>query len=253
MRAKAPLKQPVIRSLLVIVAAVCAACGSSSPSSPSSPSPGALSGKTAGAALRLALRDATTAGTVRVSVRTQGSAVSQSVVGEVGGDQGDVIVTTPTGVVHIIVTGGTGYLESDALPGLEALGVSSTAAAGYINKWISVTPGSAPYPSLAAAVSFTSTLDEFTPGGGLTLTEKVIAGRTVGFIEGTGSSDQTVQAYHVQMAVTTTAPVTPVGGIVSIQANGRSVTQTAVFSQWGRPLSITAPVGATPLDRIPAG
>src|ERR1700730_15221297 len=95
------------RRLIVVaaVALVSSGCGSSNPS------PGVLSGQTATEALRLALRNATAAATVRFRIETRGNAIHQTVVGEAGAQGGVVTVTNTTGVVRIVVSRGIGYIS----------------------------------------------------------------------------------------------------------------------------------------------
>jgi hypothetical protein len=229
---------------LALAPVVVAACGSSGPTL------GSLSGMTAHQALQLALHNAHQAKTVSFSVKTQAAGFQQSVQGDTGPAGGDVTVTSPAGVVRIIVVGGMGYLESDAGGLQAALGLSSTAATAGADKWIAIPPVSPHYADLTRATSFDSTLSEFTPSGTLRLTDTNIAGRSVGLIEGAGTATVQVQSYDVQMALTTQKPILPIGGGVTVKANGNTSMQAAVFSLWGRSLSLSPPPGAISLASI---
>jgi len=229
-------------SLCVVSSIVMAACSSS-------PSPGALAGKSAGTVLRLALRDARAAGSMHFSIQTKGG-VQQDAIGEISSQGGEAVMTSSNGVTRILVMGKTGYIESDAMDLQAGMGLSVTAAAANANKWITLTSAAAAFPQLANSVSFTSTLDEFTPGGKLSLAVSTIAGHTVGLIEGTGTATQAVTSYEVEMAVTTTSPVLPLAGGVRISANGKTVTQAAIFDQWGKRVTVKPPTGAVPLADI---
>jgi hypothetical protein len=233
---------------LVLAALVLTACGSSSPP------PDALSGKSPTQVLRLALADARKAGTVRYTITTQSGSAKQIVTGDANTTGGAVVVTNSTGTLRVVVIGDTGYIQSDA-PALQgALGVSSAVADANANKWISVTSADSQFSELATATSFTSTLAEFTPGGNaLHLTEKTVAGRRVGLINGVGKSSVAVQSYAIQLAVTTKRPVLPVAGAVTVQGNGKTATQIAVFAVWGKPLTLTAPANPIPLSAITKG
>jgi hypothetical protein len=229
---------------LAVTSLVGAACGSSGPTL------GSLSGLTAQQALQLALHNARQAKTLSFTVKTQATGFQQSVQGDAGPAGGDVTVTSPAGVLRIIVVGGMGYVESD-VGGLEAaLGLSSTAAGAGADKWIAIPPASPHYADLTRATSLDSTLGEFTPGGTLELTDTNIAGRSVGLIEGIGTATVKVQSYQVQMAVSTQKPILPIGGGVTVKANGNTSMQAAVFSLWGRTLNLSAPAGAIPLASI---
>jgi hypothetical protein len=224
------------------------ACSSASPSSSS-----ALAGKSASQVLALALHNATRAATVHFSVETKNTGFNQKVVGDVGPSGGDVVVSSPTSGLHIVVNGRTGYLQADATSLQAALGLAPSTASAYAHKWISVAPGDAQYSQVQTAASFPSTLAEFTPGGHLRLSTKVIAGHTLGFINGVGSSSVVLKLYQVALAVTTTPPVLPVAAVVSVQGNAKSGTQSAVFTRWGEAVNDATPPNTTPLSTIVHG
>jgi hypothetical protein len=231
--------------VVATLAFVLSGCGSSNPS------PGVLSGKTAAETLRLALRNAAAAGTMRFRIETNGGALHQTVVGEAGTQGGEVTVTNTTGVVRIVVTGGVGYISAGAASLQSAMGLSATAATTYANRWISVTPADAPYSKLATSVSFSSTLAEFTPGGKhVHLVVRTIAGHSVGLIDGVGSALAPVESYRVELGVTTDSPVLPIAGTVTVKANGTTATQAGVFTLWGTPLGVKVPSHAVALSAI---
>jgi len=232
---------------LALYALALSACGSSGPP------PDALSGKSPAEVLRLALADARKAATLRYTITTQSGSAKQSVAGDANADGGAVVVTNSTGVLRVVVIGDTGYIQSDAAALQGALGVSSAVATANAGKWISVTSADSQFGDLATATSFSSTLAEFTPGGNLHMTEQTVAKHRVGLIDGIGKSSVAVQSYNIQMAVTTKAPVLPVAGAVTVQGNGKTATQIAVFAVWGKPLTLTAPANATPLSTLTKG
>ena len=224
------------------------ACGSSN--SPAD----ALAGKSASQVLELALDNATKAGTMGYTITTQSGTGKQSVAGNASAKGGDVLVTNPDGVLHLVVIGATAYVKSDAAVLQSVLSLPAAAASGNADKWISVTSKETQFGPLAAATSFSSTLAEFTPGGAsLRLTGGTVAGHHVGLIDGTGPSAVSAQTYDIQLVVTTKAPVLPIGGGVTVQGNGKKATQVAVFALWGKPLTLQAPTGATPLSAIAPG
>jgi hypothetical protein len=235
--------------VLMVLLSVLTSCGSSSPP------PDALTGKSAAQVLELALHNAKAEGTMRYRITTQGSGSQQSVAGDASAKGGIVVVTNANGVVRIVVTGGIAYIDSNASVALQGvLGLSPALAGANTNKWISLTPTDSQFGQLATAASFSSTLTEFTPGGSqLHLTEKTVAGKRVGLIDGTGTPVVALQSYDIQLAVTTRSPVLPVGGAVSAQGNGKTATQIALFALWGKPFPLTAPTNATPLSVITHG
>jgi hypothetical protein len=165
------------------------------------------------------------------------------------------VVTSGSAVVKILVIGNDAWIESNSGAELAAaLSLSSAVAGANADKWISLTSSDAPFSAMATATSFSSTLAEFTPGGStLGLSHKTVAKRRLDVIEGTGTAPSTAHPYDVEMAVTTTAPVLPVGGDTTLQGTGKTLTQIAVFSHWGSTVALKPPTGATPLAAISAG
>jgi hypothetical protein len=202
----------------------------------------------------LALRNGNEAGSMRFSIVTKGGGIQQSVVGNAGRAGGDVIVTNTSGALHIVVTGGAGYIESNSAGLQAALGLSAALANANANRWISLTKSDSQYGQLTNATSFSATLNEFTPrGSNLHLKLQTIAGHSVGLISGVGLSDVAVQSFKIELGVTTQTPVLPIAGTVSVQGNGKTATQAGLFAKWGQPASVVAPSNAIPLSVINRG
>jgi hypothetical protein len=244
------LKMPAARFIaLAVLALAASACGSSGPTHNGSAQ------SSASGVLRTALHDATKAGSMRFTITTQSNGATQSVAGDTSTKGGAVVVTSASGVVHILVDGSNGYIESNSSAALgSALGLSASLASANVNKWISVTPADAPFDALQTATSFSSTLAEFTPGGShLRLTHRTVAKHGVQDIDGTGTAVQAVGSYDIQIVLTQTKPVLPIGGGVTVKGNGKTVTQIALFAKWGGPLPLAPPSNATPFSQIEKG
>jgi hypothetical protein len=240
---------------VVVLALVASACGSSKPPPAASSGTSALAGKSASAVLALALHNARTAGTMSYTITTQQSGATQTVIGLADARGGELVLTSGTGVVKILVIGNEAWIESNSGAYLaSALSLSSAVAGTNADKWISLTSSDSQFSALATATSFSSTLAEFTPGGStLALSHKTVSKRRLDVVEGTGTAPGAAKPYDIQLAVTSTAPVLPVGGATTLQGNGKTLTQIAVFSHWGQTVSLKAPTGATPLPTISAG
>lgn len=230
-------------ALLLPVAAVTSACSSGPPT------PSAFAGKSASQILQVALHNAIRAGSLHYSVKTTGSA-QQTVDGASGSQGGFEVVTSAEGEVHIEVIGTTGYIASPAEGLVATMGMTQSVAAANAGRWISMKSTDQPFSQLSQAVSFRSIIDEFTPDGPLHLVFTQIGGRTVGLVVGTGTASQAVKSYHVELAISASEPLLPVGGVLQITANGHTVTQTGVFAQWGKPIGLQVPPGPVPWDSL---
>jgi hypothetical protein len=238
---------------VAVLTLVASACGSSKPAASSVTS--ADTGKSASAILALALGNARKAGTMSYTTTTQQSGATQTVVGLANAHGGELVLTSGTGVVKILVIGNDAWIESNSGAYLaSALSLSAAVGSANADKWISLTSSDPQFSALATATSFSSTLAEFTPGGStLGLSHKTVSKRRLDVIDGTGTAPGAAKPYDVQLAVTSAAPVLPVGGATTLQGNGKTLTQIAVFSHWGQTVSLKPPTGATPLPTISAG
>ncbi|HTZ09735.1 MAG TPA: hypothetical protein VMB72_11710 [Acidimicrobiales bacterium] len=230
---------------MITVASATAACGSNG----QGPTPSAFAGQSASDILHLALRNAMRADDVVFSIKTSG-ATQQTVDGATGAAGGYEVVSSPEGQVHIEVIGPTAYIASPAEGLVATMGMTQAVAEANAGRWISVKSSDQPFPQLSQALSFKSLLDEFTPGGTLHLSFTKFGARTVGLVIGSGTAAQAVKSFHVELAVSATTPELPVGAVLQISANGNTVTQTAVFAQWGKPVTLETPPGAVTWDSV---
>lgn len=232
-------------SAVITVASATAACGSSG----QGPTPSAFVGRSASDVLHLALRDAMHAGSLVFSIKTTG-ATQQTVAGATGAGGGFEVVSSSQGQVHIEVIGATAYIASPAEGLVATMGMTQAVAEANAGRWISVKSSDQPFPQLSQAVSFKSLLDEFTPSGTLHLSFARFGDKTVGLVIGSGTAAQAVTSYHVELAVSATTPMLPVGAVLQISANGNTVTQTAAFAQWGKRVTLQAPPGPVAWDSV---
>ena len=182
------------------------------------------------------MHDADAAGTVHYSVQTKGTNVNQSVVGEIGLDGGDVVVTNPTSTVHIIVTGNVGYIESDTVVTAGNLGPDAVGGNGEPAHMDLVGAHRRPVRPVAVGSVVVVDAREFTPGGEhLHLAVQSIAGHSVGVIDRVGDGVVKVSSYLVQLGVTTKSPVLPIAGVVTILRNGKTAKQSACLPNGERP------------------
>jgi hypothetical protein len=155
-----------------------------------------------------------------------------------------VTISSSSGQSEIIVKDGTAYIQAGAPQLQGALGATSSQAATLAGKWVAVRSTQAPYAQLQKAASLSSTLAEFTPGGNLRSSAQRVSGHNVVAILGTGTGSAPVQTYMVQLAVTEQASPLPIVGVVTIEGDGKTAHQQAVFSAWGKPVAINAPASA---------
>jgi hypothetical protein len=181
---------------------------------------------------------------VQYQVTTTGAGTDQHVNGAWGPNGASVTISSSSGQSQIIVKNGTAYIRAGASELQLSLGVTAPQASPLAGKWVAVRSTQAPYAQLEKATALSPTLAEFTPGGQLRTSAQRVAGHSVVAILGTGTGSAPVQTYTVQLAVTEQSSPLPIAGVVTIAGDGRSAHQQAVFSAWGKAVTIETPVNA---------
>ena len=233
-------RRPLLVALgLATSATLFAACSSSSPSASSliQDSKSAVSNATA-----LHYVDVTTIGSQ-----------SQSITGSVSATQADVtVVINKAPQLEVRLVGTTLYVTTTSASVLSGnLGLSATQAAQLTGKWISVSPGDAPYSKLLTAVSINSEVDPFYPStsGAKVLPTKTIRGIETTPLQETTSSSSVAKDSTIFL---NTKGLLPVGATVIAKSKTVTQTQEAVFQRWNQAFSVSAPTSATALSSIPA-
>ncbi len=159
--------------------------------------------------------------------------------------------TADNGTVTVSLVDGTAYVKGD-VGGLHwAIGLPTADGPAVAGKWISIPP-SAPdglFANTAAELTTGSVIENFMMKGPLSLGRHGHVGNSAvvavhGYLKGTGRTvvHQTfeVRSAGAPLPLSSTSP--PVG-----THYGRNV---ATYSKWGEPVSVTAPVGATPISSL---
>jgi hypothetical protein len=235
---------------LASLALVAAACGGGGAPAASS---GDLGHQTPKEVLTTALAAATSSGTVHFQLLGTEGGKTESIVGDASGSDGREIITAGTVKIEALVVGGAAFVEGNA-GGLEdQMELSAADAATYAGKWISIASTDAPYASLTKAVTLASTLSELRPTGTLTLTAPTTKAskRVVGVhgnlpggaVKGTTGS--------ATLYVSTAHPTVPIVFDAVQTTSGTKETSVGTFTNWGKPLDLTAPTTSVAFSSLP--
>ena len=242
----------------VACVAVCllAACGSGA--QPVSHT-GAVSGKTAAQIVSDATGAATAVGSVHYVLTVAEAKQAQTTVsGDATNTGGRQQITIGALSIQVVLVHGVAYAMGDA-KGLESfMGVASTQAPKYANRWIAIHQSDSLYPGVSQAVTLGTALAQLTPSGTLKLSgTKTLHGRDViGIRGGLPAPAQQGLSGSTTLYVATTHPTLPIGFSETSTAVTSSGTQRATttgsFTKWGEHVSLKAPTtGVVAFSSIP--
>jgi hypothetical protein len=242
------MKRNVVLGFLSL-ALVGAACGSTTGGSSN-----ALAHKTPKAVLASAVAAAKASGSFHYDLTAKISSSSQSIVGDASTTEGRQTISEGTLKIEAELIGKTVYIEGN-VGGLEdQMGFSSSAASTYAGKWISIVPTDAPYASVTDAVTLPSALTELEPTGHLSLTPATTeAGQAAIGVRGAlPTSTSSGVKGTIVLYVATAHPTVALAFNGQATSSGTKESDSGTFSNWGKPLDLTAPAGAVAFSSLPA-
>ena len=252
------MRKLVVTAAVTVMALTAASCSSSPSTSAKSPPPapkasvGSLSGKTPAQILTAALAAATKSGSTHYVLTAVEGSSSQTISGDATTTEGHQTVVQGTQQIEVIYVGGTAYVKGNATGLTADMGLSTTQAATYANKWIAVKSTDSLFKSIVQAVTLAGTLSDLNPSGTLTLTAPTtVAGRqAIGVKGGLPGKPQTGVTGSTTLYVAASDPTVP----LMFSGKASSGTQHAVdkgtFTNWGKAVQLTAPTGAVPLSTV---
>jgi hypothetical protein len=220
---------------------------------------GALNGRTAAQIVSDATSAATAVGSVHYVLSvTEAKQAQTTVSGDATNTGGRQQITIGALSVQVVLVQGVAYAMGDA-KGLESfMGVASTQAPKYANRWIAIHQSDSLYAGVSQAVTLSTALAQLTPSGTLKLSgTKTMQGREVIGISGglPGPAQQGLTG-SMTLYVATTHPTLPLGFSETSTAVSSSGTQhattTGTFTDWGEHVRLSAPTnGVVAFSSIP--
>jgi hypothetical protein len=235
--------------------ALAAACSSTSTPSTAAPKAnvGVLSGKTPAQILAAGIKAARKADSAHYELTAVQGKNSQTISGDSSTSQAEQSLSQGTQHIEVVYVGGVAYVRGNAGGLSTDMGFATTVASNYANKWIAVHNSDSLFKSLVSAVTLTGTLDQLNPTGNLTLTNPTtVAGRqSIGVRGGLPGPPQSGITGTATLYVAASVPTLPLK-LTGIATQGsQHVTETGTFTNWGKPLHLTAPTGAVAFSSVP--
>jgi len=209
--------------------------------------------------LRSSLAAAEKKGSFHYVLHSSSQGVTQTTVGDAAPTSGKQVITIGPDTFTVLVIGPACYFQGDAREMVDQLGLSVATATAHSGQWISLSPSDTPYQSVYAAVTTHSALADnidFAPHR--RLAASVRSGHRV--IGVTGPLTDFTVAGQTQKAkgsaylyVAASKPHLPLEYSERGTIGGQKSTFTMSFGDWGRPITVSAPPGATPFSSLGSG
>ncbi len=121
-------------------------------------------------------------------------------------------------------------------------GIPSDTAQPFANKWLSFSSGSHPYQAISQTLTLSTLLQEVMPTEGIsTVAPTVINGQPT-----IGLRGELPGKFMSTLYISTTGSPLPVESVTTTPAG----TTTAMFSEWGEAVNVTAPPAAVSVSSI---
>ncbi len=241
--------------LAAVVALTAASCSSpGTGAGAKTASIGSLAGKTPAQILTVATASAKKSGSAHYVLKAVEGSSSQTISGDASATEGQQQVVQGAQHIQVIYVGGIAYVRGDSGGLTSAMGLTSTVAASYANKWIAVHSTDSLFKSIVSAVTLAGTLAQLNPTGTLSLTAPTsVAGRpAVGVKGGLPGTPQQGVSGDTTLYVAATAPTVPLKFSGTAKQGSQTVKDSGTFSNWGKPLTLTAPTGSVAFSSLPA-
>ncbi len=213
-----------------------------------------LSGKTPAQVVAIVKAAATAKGSVHW-IAENCSLIGTCVTDVASGTGKQTVTTTSSGKATFVVLPNMAYVQADATWLHDAMSFTPKSASIYSGQWMSVPSTDVTnYQNLSQGVTLESTLSNILPTGtpatplaftkASTFDGKSVIGVSGAIASGTGPTGSQV------LYVSTAAPYLPVADVQHETVNGKTGTGTARYSDWGKPISVTAPANAIPFSTV---
>jgi hypothetical protein len=196
-----------------------------------------------------------------------GKAATGTLTGDVGLTEGVQTMTSDLGNYQVIVINAVAYMKADVTMLENNFGYSASQAAPYADRWIEFTASDSPYSAIAADLTTGSTWGNpsNSPSNGLPHTPESVTpvstmnGQSVQSVlySQNGSEKATNGSYTGTETIVFAASEPHLPSYATEQlsgtVNGQPSTSSdrVTFSQWGEPVTLTAPTGAIPYSALP--
>ena len=192
-----------------------------------------------------ATNDAGLQGWVHISVSATFGTTATVLTGDVGPSDGQETIHIGKQSATAIYLGQVAYAHFDSAALAQALGLPSMSAAAF-GRWVSFEPADRGFGPLTQGLTLSSAVSQlFHWPDHLSLgSPPTVDGQQV--VPITGEARLGGRTIKATLDVTRSAHPLP----VEINASGTAASETVIFSNWGRPVTIAAPSGAQPASGL---
>jgi hypothetical protein len=173
------------------------------------------------------------------------------VIGDTGKKSGSEKLTVKQGSttesISVMLIGATGYLKGNDAALQKVLGLTTTQAATYMNRWLSFPASNTSLATLVSGLRNADVPSELQMGGPYTLGgTKKIGGQITQAIKGTAATSSGTKVPIILYVNATGTPL-PIEEVTNPKGNSSSIVGTVTFSNWGEKTDPQAPATTVPL------
>ncbi|HXN60798.1 MAG TPA: hypothetical protein VN886_10125 [Acidimicrobiales bacterium] len=199
--------------------------------------------------LTQSLRNATHAGSVRITVQFFSGSTTGKVVQDSGLKTGEQTVAIGNELASVVLVNSTAYISGNSKGLSSYFGMPSSLVPSIVGHWASVQQSDPSFGSVAGNVTLVPALANVTPSGTLIAGKRTKVDRQwVRSISGEGPD----ASGRVTLFVTANSRSLPVEAVESSGTSTQNKGEIVTFTRWGETLHLPRPTNAVPLSTLEA-
>jgi hypothetical protein len=223
---------------LLLAGGLLTACSSGPSNAGATMSPGQLA--------ELALRNATAARWVHETGSATGPGHVLTMVNDIGTNEGRQVIDSNGARSTVLVINEVAYINGDATALTQYFGLQISNPQEMAGQWISIRPTDQNYSAVSAAVTLQSDFGTLISGPFTEGPPVVFDGRSLNALRGFVQGPSGAENVPATLYVTRTGTVLP----VRLKASTGGVTETRIWSNWGRSVSLPIPSPSIPISTV---
>jgi hypothetical protein len=173
------------------------------------------------------------------------------ITGEISAPEAEESVAVGSTVFSVIFVGGVVYVHGSKTSLESALELSTKEATTLATKWVSVPSTDSAFASVVSSLKITSEFNTYIPSSHMKeLKPRKIDGKKVIPLTGKPTTKTATRGNGSVTLFVGANSHLPVAGTLVAQRANKVVREEAVFSDWGQPITVTAPSGAVTIVTV---
>lgn len=185
---------------------------------------------------------------VVIADQVAGDSRVQRITADMGTETGTEVIEYGTATATIRVTRQGAYFSGNAAGLTAYLGLSAADAARAGSRWVAIKSGTSEYQDLAAENTLSALPTSILPAASQVsqVSTATVGGRKVYILVWTTTPSGSKTPISARLTLTVTPKVLPVSETLTTSGESKTVT----FSDWGMPLTVSAPAESVPYAQV---